>query len=88
MMDAKSRYSNGRIARHITCTSEVEEREPCAWRSCRRRADHGTQDIFACAEPCHPLSLSYLSVLSLHLNTLKKYLLKYGQRLVIVHIGL
>ena len=26
MMDAKSRYSNGRIARHITCTSEVEER--------------------------------------------------------------
>ena len=38
MMDAKSRYSNGRITRHITCTSEVEEREPCACRRFRRPA--------------------------------------------------
>jgi hypothetical protein len=42
----------------------VEDREACACRSCRRRAEHRTQDFFACAEPCRSLSLSFKRSLS------------------------
>jgi hypothetical protein len=47
---SKSKYSNGRNADHVSCVSKVEDRETCACRSCRRRAEHRTQDFFACAK--------------------------------------